>query len=445
MNALSLKRNFSWTVAGQVVYASSQWGILTLLARMGSSVIVGQYALALAIVGPIVAFLNLKLRAVQASDAVEEYSFRDYLGVRIVTSLVAVGVILVVSLIVAPPGDLRMAIILLGLAKSFESLSDIFYGFQQKYERMDLVAKSMIVKAAISLMAFSVAFAMTDRLTAGIVGLALAWLVTLLAIDIPFARRTASASRGDAPEGSTGILMPKFDRRIIGALVCLTIPLGLTVTLGTMTTNIPRYFIGHYLGDHDLGIYAMMTYPLVAGGLLVSALGQSATPKLAKAFQLDDLAAFQKLLVKLLVAGIGLGIAGIIIVLTVGKPIIRIVYGAEYDSYHIVLTWVMVNAAIGYTYVFLGTALTAMRKYRVQLPVHIVTIVVLSGLSLLFIPRWGLSGALLALTIASLAEAALYFLAVARFVRQIDRNPAGSSRLTVSDELRISSIGIDDD
>ncbi len=34
-NALSIHENFSWTFAGNVVYAGSQWGILVVLAKLG--------------------------------------------------------------------------------------------------------------------------------------------------------------------------------------------------------------------------------------------------------------------------------------------------------------------------------------------------------------------------------------------------------------------------
>jgi hypothetical protein len=38
----SLRLNFSWTIVGNVVYAGTQWGILVLLARLGTPEAVGQ-------------------------------------------------------------------------------------------------------------------------------------------------------------------------------------------------------------------------------------------------------------------------------------------------------------------------------------------------------------------------------------------------------------------
>ena len=86
---LSLRKNFSWTLAGNIIYAACQWGMLIILAKLGSAEMVGQFALGLAITAPIIMFADLNLRHVQATDAQEEYHFRDYLGLRLITTSLA--------------------------------------------------------------------------------------------------------------------------------------------------------------------------------------------------------------------------------------------------------------------------------------------------------------------------------------------------------------------
>src|SRR6476660_1556484 len=81
--ALSLRSNFSWTFAGNVVYAACQWGMLSALAKLGNPELVGQFALALAVTSPVFMLANLQLRGVQATDAQSQYTFADYLRVRV--------------------------------------------------------------------------------------------------------------------------------------------------------------------------------------------------------------------------------------------------------------------------------------------------------------------------------------------------------------------------
>jgi O-antigen/teichoic acid export membrane protein len=74
----SLINNFSWALAGNVVYAGCQWGMLMVLAKLGSTEMVGRFALGLAITAPVITFVKFDLRAIQATDIQGIYSFRDY-------------------------------------------------------------------------------------------------------------------------------------------------------------------------------------------------------------------------------------------------------------------------------------------------------------------------------------------------------------------------------
>jgi len=75
VTALSLRANFSWTFVGNVVYAGCQWGMLVVLAKLGSPETVGLFALGLAVTAPVIQFVNLQLRGAQVTDAAHEYQF----------------------------------------------------------------------------------------------------------------------------------------------------------------------------------------------------------------------------------------------------------------------------------------------------------------------------------------------------------------------------------
>jgi hypothetical protein len=60
---LTLRVNFLWMLNGNVVYAASQWGMLVVLAKLGTPQLVGEFALAPAITAPIVIGVALSLRS----------------------------------------------------------------------------------------------------------------------------------------------------------------------------------------------------------------------------------------------------------------------------------------------------------------------------------------------------------------------------------------------
>src|ERR1700740_1776860 len=89
----TLRSDFSWTLVGNAIYAGGQFAILMLLAKLVRPEMVGQYALGLAVVYPVMMFTNLQLRAVMTSDTRQKVAFGHYLGLRLVTTLLALAAV----------------------------------------------------------------------------------------------------------------------------------------------------------------------------------------------------------------------------------------------------------------------------------------------------------------------------------------------------------------
>jgi len=389
---LPLRVNFAWTLAGNVVYAACQWGMIVAIAKSGSPEMVGQFALGLAITAPIILFAGLALRAVQATDARQVYQFSDYLGLRLLTTFLALVVIAGVAW--GYNGESRWTILLIGLAKAFEAISDIFYGLFQQQEQMDRIAKSMLIKGPLSLIALTVAVLLTYRVWAGAAALAIAWLAVLMLYDIPNGARILGVSR-------RAELGPKWHLPTLLRLTRLSFPLGLTMMLISLNTNIPRYFIEHYWGQQELGFFAAVAYLMVAGTTVVNALGQSASPRLAKYYASGNKQQFSYLLVKLIGMGLALGVTGILVSLVAGQEILTLVYRPEYAQFNHVLVWVMAAAALSYIASFLGYTMTAAHYFAIQ-PAIFSFVVLANGLfCVILVPSFGLLGAAWALGIAN--------------------------------------------
>jgi O-antigen/teichoic acid export membrane protein len=101
--------------------------------------------------------------------------------------------------------------------------------------------------------------------------------------------------------------------------------------------------------------------------MIVGALGQSATPRLAL-YAARDKTEFRSLSYRLLLIGMALGILGILGVLLCGRPIVALIYGREYAQSYPLLVWLMIAGAAGYMAAFAGYSLTAARHFQVQLP-----------------------------------------------------------------------------
>lgn len=388
--APGLRRNASWALAGNAVYAGSQWLALVALARLGSPTAVGRFALGMAICAPVVLLGNLQLRSVLATDARDEHAWADYLGLRLVTTVAALAVIAGIAAL-GYRRDTAVVILLVGLAKAVEAASDLCYGWFQKRERMDLVARSMMLRGPLALGALAAGLALTREVAWAVAGMAGAWAAILAAHDLPavaglLGDRERTPGRG-----------PRFDHRALLGLARLALPLGLATLFLSLNHNIPRYFIEHHLGEASLGVFAALAYVVVAGEIVIRALGQTAMPRLARHWAAGERAPFDRLLRRLLALGCGLGLAGVGLAALLGEPALALLFGAPYAAEAGVLTWIMVAAALTYLGSLLGYGVAATRAFdRFTLPYAGVSAVALAAAAVL-VPRHGLLGAAWAL------------------------------------------------
>jgi O-antigen/teichoic acid export membrane protein len=175
------------------------------------------------------------------------------------------------------------------------------------------------------------------------------------------------------------------------------LPLGAVLMLVSLNTNIPRYAIEHHLGLRELGAFAAVVSFVTAGSTVVNALGQAATPRLARHFSIGDAAGFLRLAGKLGASVIGLGAAGVAAAFLLGPWVLTIAYRPEYADYSGLLVWVMGAAIPIYLAGVLGYAVTATRAFDAQAPLFAVVAAVCGIASWLLVPRLGLGGAAVAL------------------------------------------------
>jgi O-antigen/teichoic acid export membrane protein len=391
---LTLRRNFSWTFIGNAVYAACQWGMVIMLAKLGTPEMVGQFTLGLAVTAPVIMFTNLHLRSVQATDAKHQFTFNDYLGLRLLSTGLALLIIAAITLMSGYHRETSLVILLIGLAKGLESISDLFYGLIQQHERMDRIAVSLMIKGPLSLLMLVIGVSVSGSIVWGVVGLVFAWSIVLVGYDI----RSGVLMLNQMPQ-------PRWHLKTLLKLVWLALPLGFVMMLISLNSNIPRYFIERYLGERELGIFAALAYLMIAGGMVVGALGDSTTPRLAKYYASGDSKAFRTLLLKLVGIAALLGGAAVLVSAVAGRQVLAVIYRPEYAEQANLFVWLMVAAGIGYISSLLGYGMTAARYFRIQMPLFAAVTTTSAVACLWLLPKLGLGGAAIALIMAAIVQA----------------------------------------
>jgi len=387
----TLRSTASWTLAASLIYAAAQWAMISAAAKLTSAAALGQFALGLSIAAPVLMLTNMQLRALQATDARCEHTFADYFTLRCLGNVA--GVVLILAIVVLAHYDRTTSavILLVAVARAVEQLSDVVAGLLQKFERLDQAARAQMIRGAGSAIVFAVVLWVSRSLIVAVGAFAVTCALVVLAYDFRLARRLHD-----------GRSFLSSSRNRLQLLACASLPLGVVTALAVLNVNIPRYVVEHYLGAAQLGVFVSVAYVLIATvNVVVNAMGQSASARLAQMFAAGDLGGFNRILRNLLLIGVAITLLGAPLALVCGRPLLSLIYRPEYAQYAALLAMMAAVAGVSAVGGILGFGVTATRRFRSQLPVLAVATLVGFAAAVLLVPKHGLFGAAFALLVSS--------------------------------------------
>lgn len=414
----SLRENFSWIAVGNVCFGACQWGIVVLLAKLGSAQMVGQFALSLSIATPIAVFFQFGLRQLLATDVDARFEFASYFTLRSMLTLLAVGVTLCIVATGVVLREAVLVLVLVSIERAIGSWSDIIFGAFQQRGRMNVIGKATILNGILSLSLMGGGVWVTGSLLVGVFGYLIGTAVPLLAYLIP--------KESMALCESTGAWFTSEGRDLY-ALLRLSYPLAFVTFFIAVTASIPRLILEHTSGAEDVGLFAGLSYLLIAGVTIVGALGQAASPRLAELFIANETKRFWALAGKMMGIAAMFGVIGFIATYAFGGWMLRIVYSQQYAGSVGVLKILMVSATFTFAASIAGFSIIATRKLIAQAWLAACVAIVCGLASLFLIPAFGLNGAAWSLVLTSGVQLVLSLLVLWH---------ATSSKAEPDDELR---------
>lgn len=411
----SLKRNFGWVFAGQMIFTATNWLTVVLLAKLGNASIVGQYSTAVAIVLPIISLSQLMLRSVQTTDTEKEFVFGDYLTLRLITTAVAIVVISGTALLGNHTTDTILCIFAYAATPVFDGIADIYQTYLQKHERMHRNGISMAARGLLNILLLGVTYYFTRSLVWGLVASALSSVVILFGYDQVNARRLAQEIEGHASRADAANSMsPRWQPKTLGRLFRVATPLGISVGLTTLNIYLSRLFVIHYLPVSQVGIFSGITNLMNLGSQALLTISTTVMPRLAKYRASKDTASFMGLILKFGLISAGFGIFALLAAYFFGKTILTICFRPEFAEHNDIFVLTMIAGLIYYLSLPFGTALTAMRVFRSQIwSSALVTIFALAA-GFYLVPTFGLAGAayltMVAMSVRFVALGVIFFL-----------------------------------
>lgn len=365
------------------------------MANLAGPSVVGQYSLAVALVIPVQMLFNLQLRALQASDARRQYQFSTYFTLRLITT----GLVCLVVLFIAAGSplaeEIRLVVIGVLAIKAMESLSDVLYGAFQQAERMDFSSKARIIESVAGISVFVLIFYSSQNLLIALLAIAAALLAVLLFFTIPGLRSLHG-----------GLEFRLFGSEMGGyrALLWMGTPLGIAMGLGSLNSGLPRLALGAFRSDFEVGIYAGYAQLVVAGTIVVGALGQAITPTLARLYTEEDRRGFYSIVNRLVFGALVVGVIAAILAYFIGSPVVTVLYSHEYAGFNTALVILAVSAGFTFASSIQGYALTSARVITSQVWMVLAVILVTGTALLIFVQNHGVIGASLSVLLGSITQ-----------------------------------------
>lgn len=394
---LSMKKNFIYSILGNLSFALSQWIIIVILAKMTTPEVLGQYSLGLAITIPIFLILGMNFRSLIATDQSEKFLFNEYYYTRILLSFCGVVLSLLMAVILNFNKEITFFIIILSVYRFFESVCDISHGLFQKHERIKVMSYSKILQSLVSIIMFTFSLYILGNVYLALIIQSFSFLLTFLLYNF----REIKKIERDMKLFSLANLK-KVMKKKSKLLIYLGFPLGVTAALDSFNTNVPRFLIQYYLGEWHVGIYSSIVNIMIAIGTIVAALCHAAIPRISNYYASKKITLLKVFLNKLILIGVVIGVVSIVVSLALGEEILKLFYTVEYSNYKNSLVLMMVAGLFWYLTSFFATALIAIKKYGIQIPILLFSMLSTIIFSILLVPNLGLNGAIISVILSNI-------------------------------------------
>jgi len=394
-----MRANISWAFAGNSVYAGCQWLVFVLIVRSLDLGRAGQFAYWMAVTGPVFVLANMRLRNLVATADDSLFEFSHYLNARLLTTAVATGVVALIGTSLSIDRHALAIVALVTSGRACDAISEICHGLFQRELDMRTAGLGLMINGTLSAALVGAGLWTWPSLPGAAGMYAAASLVTLICWDLPRMRR-ALRIRGRSLTRTGGL--PAAVKAIWRAL-----PRGLSAAIGSLQINVPRYAIAAYLGPAALAVFTALAYIPTLSNLIANAIAQAALPVLARDLRVSR-PAYVTRLRTLVCSGVALGAVSVLTTALIGRVLVTLVYSAEIARHVDVLICLMIAAALTYSFLFLGSALTARLRFVTQCFISSAGLLTVASSIVPLVGHFGLRGAAYALCAGAAVEGSAY-------------------------------------
>jgi len=399
-----VKQNMLWNSIGSIIYVGGQWLLSVLVVRMLGYGEAGTLSLAMSLTNSFYSLANYGIRNFQVSDLKGQFSDKEYLYNRMITSGIAFILCLLYCFLRGYEAYACIAVFWFMCFRICEAFQDVYYGVEQKNADMKSIGISNIVKGIWGTIAFCIAALLTNNLNIALFIMFLSILAVLIFLD----KRYSSKYMAEAAIG-------KWSNAYKMLWICG--PVALNNFMTNYILAYPKLAVEQHMGEEALGIYSSIGMPVLIVQMAASYIFVPLITTFAEYLQKEQITAFYKLLLRVIFMTMLLGMTAFLMAKSGGSLFLKIVFGEEISEYVDILYPLILCTTLTALVWFFNALLIVCRDYVSLCISSMISVVILFWGSYGMIEKYSYNGATFALCLALSAK---IFIMSVRLIKRVN-------------------------
>lgn len=329
------KDSFVWNMSGSMIMAFQSVIMLMILTRTVGIVEAGVFTIAYANAN---LFLNIGkygMRNFQVSDAKNQFCFSEYLVSRMFTVSLMIVFSFLYTYVSAIKNDYNsekvIVILLMCIFKVADAIEDVYIGYFQHQNRLDIPSKAMTLRLIITIAIFGILLIIGCSLS---FSLLIACVITYVCLGIFIFL------------SSDYIRFTKLKVKNVYFLLVACFSLFASNFLSFYIGNAPKYAIDSVLNDELQACYGFIAMPVFVVGLLNGFIFNPVIYKMTVYWKKRDYKKFMKRLWIQVLIVVAISLCCVIGAYLLGIPVLSILYNTELKPYKKELIILMVGGGM---------------------------------------------------------------------------------------------------
>lgn len=346
------KQSIIWNLIASLLNAILSAYMLMIVIRFIGIREGGIFAIASTLAYQLLIIGNYGMRNFQATDVNDNYNFHEYLYSRYITSfLMLLGTIL---LIIYNHYDISKSFIILSfiLFKWIDAIEDVYHGFYQKHNRLDVGCREQSYRYIASLVVFTVVTIITKDLF-------ISCMITFIFSLIFFIVLNSYIKKFFMFDKCK-----KINKKRLCILLYECFPLFISSYLYLYICNAPKYAIDSVLNDNIQSYFGILFMPVFVINLISTLIYRPIITNMAEQWNNNKMSGFLKRVLKQISVIISLTIFAVVFAYFLGAKVLGTIYGMNIDKYKLELCLLMIGGGFNAFVSYMLTIITIIRKQK---------------------------------------------------------------------------------